>query len=178
MRIQLQRHGSDRICWGNARRARFVMPTTAPGRPSCRRPDGGVVAEWPNRDPIAERGGLNLYGYVQNAPTSFYDPDGRGVVPIVIGGAAIWQAACARYAATKALDTFTDDKKQHCMAHCLRNRCTGLGAPAVGQIAGLLWELRPGGVFDWGDLVANQYGINASYNLLRSCKSSCDKCPL
>ena len=29
---------------------------------------------WLNRDPLGERGGLNLYGYVENNPMSFVDP--------------------------------------------------------------------------------------------------------
>jgi len=31
---------------------------------------------WISRDPIAERGGLNLYGYVHDDPIDAYDPDG------------------------------------------------------------------------------------------------------
>jgi len=31
------------------------------------------VAYWPNRDPIGERGGLNLYGYVGNSPVNRTD---------------------------------------------------------------------------------------------------------
>jgi RHS repeat-associated protein len=33
-------------------------------------------AEWLSRDPIAEEGGINLYGYVANDPVDYYDPDG------------------------------------------------------------------------------------------------------
>ena len=29
---------------------------------------------WPNRDPIGERGGINLYGFVRNSPTRRVDP--------------------------------------------------------------------------------------------------------
>ncbi len=32
--------------------------------------------EWPNRDPINELGGINLYGMVANNPISYYDPLG------------------------------------------------------------------------------------------------------
>jgi RHS repeat-associated protein len=137
------------------------------------------LGRWVSRDPIGEVGGSTLYGFTRNDPVNLYDTDGRWVVPVVIGAAAIWQAACARHAANKALDTFPgDDKKQHCMASCVHNRCTALGAPHITAIGGLLWELRPGGVFDWDDLIANFYGVGASYNIFRSCEKSCKKCPL
>jgi RHS repeat-associated protein len=35
-----------------------------------------LLARWLNRDPIAERGGTNLYGYVANKPVSERDPSG------------------------------------------------------------------------------------------------------
>lgn len=34
------------------------------------------TARWPSRDPIRERGGLNLYAYVANSPLSYIDPLG------------------------------------------------------------------------------------------------------
>ena len=34
------------------------------------------LGRWPNRDPIAERGGINLYGYVYNDPINGVDPLG------------------------------------------------------------------------------------------------------
>jgi pyrrolidone-carboxylate peptidase len=40
---------------------------------------------WCSRDPIAERGGVNLYGFVGNAPTGAVDTDGRAVT-VSIGG--------------------------------------------------------------------------------------------
>jgi len=43
-------------------------------------PDSG---SWLNRDPIEEKGGLNVYGFVNNQPTILFDPDGRAI-PIVM----------------------------------------------------------------------------------------------
>ena len=134
---------------------------------------------WPNPDLIREHGGMNLYGFTRNSPISMCDSDGQALLPIVIIGLyGGWQAMCGRYAANKAQETFTDDKKQHCMASCVHNRCMLLGQPGLTLLGGLLWELRPGGVFDWGDLVADVYGTAVSYNIFKSCKDSCDKCPV
>ena len=47
------------------------------------------LGRWLSRDPIAEKGGLNLYGYVHNKPAKNVDPSGLLVPPppvIVIGG--------------------------------------------------------------------------------------------
>ena len=35
------------------------------------------LQRWLSRDPIEERGGLNLYGFVHNEPTTYFDTDGR-----------------------------------------------------------------------------------------------------
>ncbi len=55
---------------------------------------------WLSRDPIGERGGINLYGYVGNGPVNYYDPSGlfgegpaAGVVTRVLGGAAVGAGA-------------------------------------------------------------------------------------
>jgi RHS repeat-associated protein len=62
------------------------------------------LQRWPNRDPIQELGGLNLYQYVGNNPINFYDPYGlvqwgmlgrSGVGAVVSGVGAVvgWAAA-------------------------------------------------------------------------------------
>lgn len=41
-----------------------------------RRPYSPTLQRWPNHDPIGERGGINLYGYVGNDPVNQVDPLG------------------------------------------------------------------------------------------------------
>jgi len=51
-----------------------------------------VTGRWPSRDPIGERGGLNLYGFVYNNPNSWIDVHGQfgffgAAIGAVVGGA-------------------------------------------------------------------------------------------
>ncbi len=50
---------------------------------SGRRYYNPALGRWVNRDPIGERGGLNLYGFVENSPVSHIDPYGLRTVTIV-----------------------------------------------------------------------------------------------
>ena len=47
-----------------------------------------ALGHWINRDPIAEAGGVNLYGYVLNRPSEFTDPSGMlpGITPPALPG--------------------------------------------------------------------------------------------
>ena len=49
------------------------------------------LGKWINRDPIRERGGVNLYGFVRNCATGNIDTDGRfiGIIGGLAGGAAL-----------------------------------------------------------------------------------------
>ena len=59
------------------------------------------LGRWLRRDPIAEAGGLNLYGYVGNDPVNWIDPDGLFQQPYVLapsasaGAVAGWAGAGA-----------------------------------------------------------------------------------
>jgi RHS repeat-associated protein len=52
-----------------------------------------VTGRWTSRDPIGQRGGVNLYGFVYNSPTKYIDSDGQIPIAIpivvVVGGCGI-----------------------------------------------------------------------------------------
>ncbi|MCX7066080.1 MAG: RHS repeat-associated core domain-containing protein [Methylococcales bacterium] len=58
---------------------------------------GGTVdfsgGRWLSRDPIAEQGGINLYGYVEGNPVNFNDPLGLNPLAGAIAGGEIGAAA-------------------------------------------------------------------------------------
>jgi RHS repeat-associated protein len=47
-----------------------------------------TLGRWLSRDPIAEVGGVNLYGYVSNDPINFWDP--FGLIDVLVGIAPRW----------------------------------------------------------------------------------------
>jgi hypothetical protein len=56
----------------NLRRARF-RPINTPGSRACGYKTAPGRSNWPNRDPILESGGVNLYGFISNAPMNSFD---------------------------------------------------------------------------------------------------------
>ena len=79
MRIQVQQRGSVGPGCEIVSRAGDVTPTTPWYRPSCRRSAGRVLGDWLSRDPIGERGGRDLYGFVYNNPIGLIDTLGEAV---------------------------------------------------------------------------------------------------
>lgn len=64
---------------GRFSRRRRVRPMFTPGSRACGYRTASGRAKWPNRDPIGEAGGINLYGYVFNDPVNEIDPLGLAV---------------------------------------------------------------------------------------------------
>ena len=56
-----------------------VRPTITPGSRPCAYRTASGRRNWLNRDPIGERGGLNLFGFVENSPTTKSDAYGLDV---------------------------------------------------------------------------------------------------
>jgi hypothetical protein len=68
------------------RRGRF-RPINTPGWRVCGYKTASGRADWPNRDPLGERWGINLYQFVRNNSVNTIDSDGRiAVLPIMIAG--------------------------------------------------------------------------------------------
>jgi pyrrolidone-carboxylate peptidase len=58
-----------------------------------------TLGRWLNRDPIAESGGVNLYGFTASAPTGSVDTDGRAVV-MLDGGQFVSTTVIPEYSGT------------------------------------------------------------------------------
>ena len=64
-----------------------------------------TTGRWPNRDPLDEQGGRNLYGFNYNNTIQFYDPDGRNPAVIVIGGVTVAVGECVLLAVITCMAT-------------------------------------------------------------------------
>ena len=126
------------------------------------------IGRWANRDPIGERGGLNLYGFVGNGPLILFDRDGRDYGSLIlgaIGGALTGPLAgeiereaedCAMQVNVAVWKKYQPNgpnynpsdpsaRIAHCVASCLIAReCSGgaLTAWAVGEVKELKDEYR------------------------------------
>ncbi len=80
------------------------------------------LGRWPNRDPIEEKGGANLYGFTANNPVVHVDYLGRNV-PLAIEIIRRLYPECEG-AIRQAMHSWDNpdftksDKYRHCMAHC------------------------------------------------------------
>jgi RHS repeat-associated protein len=155
---------------------------------------------WLNSDPIEERGGINLYGFVRNNQISYYDPDGRQFYepPILPPGddptklPPEGSLACGIRIKNEVWDEFGtgpgkhlgDDHLHyaHCVAHCrIQRECAGgrvtswlggLGKEILDQLKKGLGKGGDG--FDMGDMNANKEGRSRGRNCpKKSCEEAC-----
>ena len=75
---------------------------------------------------MGESDWLNVYGFVKNGSSMYYDQNGNGI-PAVIGlFAVVALYLCAAYASAKAINYSSNDKQQHCYTTCIMaKRCGG-----------------------------------------------------
>ena len=69
----IERSRRRRHCRANPKSLYRVFPNAITGH----RYSNPSTGRWLSRDPIGEKGGLNLYCFVNNSPATRFDPDGR-----------------------------------------------------------------------------------------------------
>jgi len=71
------------------------------------------IPYWLSRDPIAENGGINLYGYVYNNPVNYYDPHGLIADKVaVVATVGVIAAVGIGLFADAVLDGFEEGEKR------------------------------------------------------------------
>ena len=90
-----------------------------------------VDGRWIGRDKLEESDWLNVYGFVKNGASMYFDQNGNGT-PAVIGLVAVVALfSCALYASKKAIDYSANDKQQHCYTTCIMTKHCGGKLTAV-----------------------------------------------
>ncbi|MEQ1933828.1 MAG: RHS repeat-associated core domain-containing protein, partial [Fimbriimonadaceae bacterium] len=93
------------------------------------------LGRWVSKDPIAEKGGINLYAMCSNDALSMIDPDGRTAGYVFAGAAGV----CALPYVIAAHVLYSEDKTKHCWVSCMISRQCGIAVSAAG---GVVKELR------------------------------------
>ena len=157
-----------------------------------------ALGRWFSRDPVAEKGGYNLYGFVNNNVINTYDKWGLFVIcpPPPMTGPVLLTPEDVKpltdyfkeYLNMRKANTIGADKYFHCLAHCNLARATSKDfAKKMGRarevsdnllpylLSGLRGEvsesLKKGLADSKEDLAANNAGINCDCN--KTCVECC-----
>ena len=135
------------------------------------------LARWLSRDPIGERGGINLYGYVNNSPEIFFDPDGKLAIGAVVGaivggvsgGISAWMncgnaidiASSALWGAAGGALIGLIDPTEGIASMALQAGLISAGADMMGQatagVANAMAGCKGSGM-NWGEVVGSGIG--------------------
>ena len=110
------------------------------------------LGRWINRDPIGEAGGLNQYGFNNNNPANYLDPD--GACPMLITGAI---GATAGGLISGGITWYQGGSTREIVASAGRGAFVGGVAGATGGLAGGAVSGMVGGGF-WGGATAGVVG--------------------
>ncbi|UDQ98392.1 RHS repeat-associated core domain-containing protein [Lentisphaerota bacterium WC36G] len=146
-----------------------------------------TTGKWLSRDPIQEKGGENIYGFVNNQPISNTDNLGQAFVAMPLLGMLATLASEAMFlaigiSAGGLADGCTDCKKSKCQ------QCCSDGAAILTASAGVAYALGIGGCFAggiktlwkvWGCVASVDLGLGgALYSIakgLTACNMKCAK---
>lgn len=119
-----------------------------------------LLVRWLNRDPIQERGGLNLYAYVHNNPINYFDPFGLdefsdvGLSDGILNAAANRSGMAADLAASNNLNNQNPSSNTSRSSKCPGSSNAGGGSPMYG------------GTFQVGLSLNGQLGpVNGNWNV-------------
>ncbi len=149
------------------------------------------TGRWLSRDPIEEKGGKNLYGFVRNCPISWLDALGKEGVGSLEGspffkdgpiscGELIRDEVWKNFGANRPT-TDPSARKAHCIAYCRISReCPG--GDITSWIGGFAKEIQDlikqslgngGEGYNQGDMNANAIGRGCAKKKKKTCESLC-----
>jgi RHS repeat-associated protein len=131
------------------------------------------LGRWLSRDPIAERGGINLYGYVGNDPINKIDSKGLSAWNPIHWIQAV-QDGLADVNTWNTQDRVDDPggHYQHCITSCKLARKYG---ETIAKTLGSWKEDNPCSEDTKKDMEANNVGLTAAVDKGSDCESSCKK---
>jgi len=148
-----------------------------PGSRACAYKTASGRHEWPNRDPIGEKGGLNLYGFVGNSSLNKVDHLGLAVAD-TLPQPSVWeqkfniQKPGGGNAVTTGFFKITVSTVSHSGCCCKLGSAT-YSVKALTQFQGFSWNydtVRHEGAHAWADWQMGEYAITTwIYQHTRCC---------